>query len=272
MRGYKSRPGQSGDEEAEYRLTAPDVPVVAHPDRVAALRAFLPRNPDVSCVVLDDGFQHRCVHRDLDIVLIDATRDTFHDQLLPAGHLREPFDALQRADAVIVTRAGEVDAGLAQEIDRWHGKLPIAWTRHAWTALRDHLAGGQALPVSWLKGKRVVTMLGVGNPKAIIAQLEDGGANVMADVPVGDHEDYDIAELALARGLCGGLDAMVVTRKDWVKIEPLLGRIDRWPTRIIVPQLEMEFLAGQQVLSEMLLNVVRGQARGNDRGIDRAAR
>ena len=231
MRGYKSQPGQRGDEELEYRHTLPEVEVLANPDRIAALRAYQPRHPDVDCVVLDDGFQHRRLHR-------------------------EPPLALARASAVIVTHADDIDAGIAQDIDRWHGKPPIAWARHAWRQLQIHAKHAGDLPIAWLKGKRVLTMFGIGNPAAVRAQVEAAGAKIMVDIPAGDHERFDIAKLATARGLCDGLDAMVVTRKDWVKIEPLISKLGGWPTAIIVPHLEIEFIKGEDALQALLVNAV----------------
>jgi tetraacyldisaccharide 4'-kinase len=260
MRGYKARPGEIGDEEAEYRALLPDVAVLANPDRAAALGDFLPQHPEIDCVVLDDGFQHRRLHRDLDIVLIDATADTLRGELLPAGNLREPVDAMARADAVIVTHATEFDARLADDIERWHGKVPLAWARHVWTQIwtRCNEPRMQPEPVSWLRGKRVVTMLGVGNPRSIIAQTEAAGAHIMANIPADDHERYDRAKLITARGLCDGADALLVTRKDWVKIEPLLRDVGGWKAPIVVPQLEIEFIAGAETLQAALLEVVRG--------------
>src|SRR5262245_29106801 len=79
LRGYRARPGESSDEEAEHRAELPGVAVVANPKRAAALRAFLAEHPEVGCAVLDDGFQHRQLRRDLDLVLIDASADTLRD-------------------------------------------------------------------------------------------------------------------------------------------------------------------------------------------------
>ncbi len=137
MRGYGARPPEPSDEEAEYALRLPDVPVVADPDRLSALRRFLDANPAVDSVLLDDGFQHRRLARDLDLVLIDATRETLGDRLLPAGFLREPPSALRRADAVVVTRAVRVDDAIAAKIRAAHGRPPVAWSRHVWTDQTD---------------------------------------------------------------------------------------------------------------------------------------
>jgi tetraacyldisaccharide 4'-kinase len=209
---------------------------------------------------MDDGFQHRQLQRDLDVVLIDATRDTFHDDLLPAGHLREPLETLKRADAVIVTRSGTVDEGLTQQIERWHGKPPIAWARHAWPQLWIKYSDPrmEPEPVSWLRGKRIVTLLGTGNPHSILEQVEAAGAKVMANVPAGDHEHYDRAKLIAARDLCDGSEGLFMTRKDWVKVGPLLarGRVGQWHVPIIIPQVDIEFIAGEDALRQMLLRAV----------------
>ncbi len=257
MRGYGATSGEKNDEQLEYEWHEPDVPIVACPDRYAALSEFLPAHPNVDCVVLDDGFQHRQLHRDLDLVLVDASGKTFDQALLPAGRLREPAQSLQRADAVIVTRACAVDSQLMQSVARAHGRPPIAWTQHRWSDLLVS-AGGiqQHEPVHWLDDKRMLVMLGVGNPRAVELLLEQAGATIAARIPARDHERYDRAKLATARGLCTGVDAMFLTAKDWVKIRTLVDSAD-WPCPIVVPQLAIDVHHGAADLRAMLLKTVR---------------
>lgn len=275
MRGYGARPGRGdegdegdeadeGDEVMEHRLRLGDVPVVADPDRVAALRSFLPEHAGIDCVVLDDGFQHRRLGRDLDLVLIDATRDTMHDRLLPRGWLREPLDSLERADAVIVTRARGIDDRLASAIERRHGRPPLAWSRHAWTglALFDRRSEPDEVPVDWLDGKRIVTLLGVGNRAPVRDQIEATGAVVAADVPARDHERYDRAKITLVRSLCDGVDALVMTAKDWVKARRLID-LESWPVPIVVPQLEIDVFEGAGALGTMIVDAARAANRGS---------
>jgi tetraacyldisaccharide 4'-kinase len=207
-------------------------------------------------VVLDDGFQHRRLARDLDLVLIDATRSELDDRLLPYGWQREPASSLRRADAVIVTRSNGVDERLAAVIERWHGRPPLAWTRHAWTTLQVHTGGVTAAEaVAWLAGRRVVTMLGVGNPAAVRSQAESAGAVIVADLPVRDHEAYDRSKMMQAKGLCDGMDALLMTPKDWVKARDLID-LESWPTPIVVPQLEIEVLQGVDALDDRILQAV----------------
>lgn len=257
MRGYGAGGGEPGDEEMEYAERLPDVPVVADPDRAGALARFLPAHPEIDCVLLDDGFQHRRVARDLDLVLLDATRSGLDDRLLPAGYLREPSASLRRADGVIVTRAEAVDPGLAERIASAHGARPLAWSRHAWTGLRmiDD-AGERVVAVDWLRGKRVHTLLGIGNAAAVRAQIAAAGAIIGQVVSARDHERYTAARLERLRRSARGVDAIVMTGKDWVKAR---GLID-WAIAgvpIVVPELAIEVFEGEAALSRRALAAVR---------------
>ena len=264
MRGYGAASGEEPDEVLEHRLQLPDVPVVADPDRVASLRSFLPTHGGIDCVVLDDGFQHRRLGRELDLVLIDAARDTMRDHMLPRGWLREPLGSLERADAVIVTRARGIDERLASAIEHRHGRPPLAWSRHAWTGLDlfDPRREPGTVPVDWLAGKRVITLLGVGNRPPVRDQIEATGAIVAADVPARDHERYDLAKMTLLRSLCDGVDAVVMTGKDWVKARGLID-LETWPVPIVVPRLEIDVFEGALALETMIVNAATAANRGS---------
>lgn len=257
MRGYRAPRGGVSDEQAEHEQLLPQIDVLAQPDRLAALRRYLPQHPDVGCVLLDDGFQHRRLHRDLDLVLIDARRAGPGARLLPAGYLREPASALRRADAVIITRAASVDPMLAERIASLHGRPPLAWTRHVWKGLTlyEQKARERTVSAHWLEGKRVLTMLGVARPQAILSQLADAGATVVVSVPVGDHERYTEGTLERVRHLADGLDAVVLTGKDWVKVRRLID-LDAWPVPLLVPELAIEVFEGAAALEDLILAVV----------------
>jgi tetraacyldisaccharide 4'-kinase len=263
MRGYAAKSGEMSDEQAEYRELLPDVDVLAAPDRAAALREYLPAHPEAKCILLDDGFQHRQIHRDLDLVLLDAGADTFNQRMLPAGHLREPLVNLNRADAVIVTHAdadfskSEVSS-LRSQIEELLGKSPVAWSRHQWIELSVMTSDGQTQiqSASWLRNKRVVTMLGIGRPSSVTDELERRGARIMANIPAADHERFDRAKVTTARGLCDGCDALVATAKDWVKLRSLID-LEHWPSAIIVPRLEIDVFDGESALKELILAAVQ---------------
>ena len=121
-RGYRSVDGNANDEKLVLEILCPDTPHEQNPDRVAAVK-FLTSQPNsakrqrVNVIVMDDGFQHRRLHRDLNIVLIDATNPFGHGYLLPRGLLREPLSSLQRADVVIITRSDLVSESALAKIE-----------------------------------------------------------------------------------------------------------------------------------------------------------
>jgi tetraacyldisaccharide 4'-kinase len=253
MRGYRGARGALSDEQADYAERLPDVPVLAAPGRAAALREFLRVATHVDCVLLDDGFQHRQLARDLDLVLIDATRQAGAPHLLPAGWLREPMGSLRRADAVVVTRAAAVDPALSAEIERRHGEPPLAWSRHEWTSIDLHSPSARRqVSAKWLVGRSVATMFGVGNPPAVRSQVQAAGAIIQETVPVRDHEHYSPTIIHAARRASEKTGVLVTTSKDWVKLRHLI-ELSGWPGIIAVPQVRIEVFAGNDALRERIL-------------------
>ena len=258
MRGYRAGATGISDEAAEYASRIPEVPIAVGADRVAAIASL--KDPPGS-ILLDDGFQHRRVHRDLDIVLVDAVHSGLDRGMLPSGPRREPRSALRRADAVVVTRASKIDPVLAAEIERHHGRPPLAWTRHAWTGLTSYQRGVEsARPVSDLNGRRVATAFGVGNPDSIRRSIETAGGIVVHDVPVRDHAAYDADRVSsiVAAAEVAGAEAIVTTLKDWVKIGRHADRLGAMP--VLVPTLEIDFLAGKAGFFEAIDATIAGAA------------
>lgn len=259
LRGYRAHDGQS-DEAEEFRVLLPGVPVAVGADRARALARLLTERTDVDCVVLDDAFQHRSLARDLDIVLVDASRPGLGGALLPAGWLREPAEGLRRAGAVVVTRAVGVDPRLAVEIERLHGRPPLAWTRHAWQGVDVMECSPGSAPVQrqerveCLRGRRVVVALALGNPGPFIAQLQEAGAEIVEQALRRDHAPYTQrdAERLLRSALRH--EAMIVTSfKDWTKLGRAVVRARaRAPVEVGVPRLAIEFLAGLEEMQRIL--------------------
>lgn len=257
MRGYGARAGEESDEALEYRDRLPGVPVLVNPDRVAAITRALANQPEIDCVVLDDGFQHRRVARSLDLVLIDASRSTHRDALLPVGTLREPPESLGRADAVILTHASRIEPALEQWVERYHGAPALARTRHTWRGLHVHNAtGSTAQSVAWLEGRRVVTLLGIGNPQAILGQVRAAGADVLINATARDHERYDRTRILSLIPLCDRADALFTTRKDWVKLRSLID-FSSFPVPVVTPDLGLTITDGEQQLRTRILEAMR---------------
>lgn len=227
-RGYAAAPGQRSDEAAELGILLPGVRHVAHRDRVAAAAAAVATGADV--VVLDDGFQHRRLARDLDLVAVDATDPFGCGHVFPRGLLRERLSGITRADAVILTRAGNVSAARRREIrDRLAlhcgGAPPRVWAEasHAPVAVRD--SAGTRRGVAWLAGRRIGAFAGIGNPSALRSSLESLGAEVIAFRSYPDHHPYSPADLAdLAEwARHHHVSELVTTLKDLVKLPADFG-------------------------------------------------
>lgn len=266
LRGYHA--STLGSDEArelscELGLGAA-VPVGVGPDRVRTAARVLSQRPEVDVFVLDDGFQHRRVRRELDLVLIDATEPFGYGHLLPRGLLREPAANLRRADAVIVTRADQATdlAGLDARIERLCGGKPVAHVACRWEGFRD--AEGGVHGEGFLADRVVVGVCGVGNPGAFERTLRQSARAVPACVAVPDHHDYNLVEL---KGLLGracrlGAQAVVTTEKDWVKWEPLT-RGEALGLPVYRPVLRVKFLDGEAAVDSLLREAV--QRLGNNR-------
>ena len=217
-----------GDDEARvHALLNPQAPVVVAPDRVAGVREARERGADL--VVLDDAFQHRRARRDVDLVLASAERTRGRTRLLPAGPFRESPDALRRASALCVTRrtAGTSDAQqVAERLAAAAPGLPWAVVHLAVDVLRcwrasDGVATAQQ-GIAALDGARVLAVSGIGDPAAFEAQLAACGARVVGARHV-DHHAYTDADAAVLASRARGVDLVVTTLKDAVKLGP------RWP-------------------------------------------
>ena len=222
-RGYGARHGERSDEAAELGLLLPGVPHLADRDRVAAA-AVAAATADV--VVLDDGFQHRRLARDLDIVAVDATDPFGCDRIFPRGLLREPLAGLGRAGAVVLTRASAVDAARRVEIRRrleaaCGAAMPPVWAEARHRPLRLRSAGGGERPLEEIAAARVAAFAGIGNPAAFRGSLESCGAELAGFRGFPDHHAYTATDLDELDRWAGGLRAtlVVTTLKDLVKID-----------------------------------------------------
>ena len=266
MRGYASAGGES-DEAGEYARAFPEVPVVAQPNRVEGLIKLFgaERGMKVDAIVLDDGFQHRRVWRDLDIVLVDATRDPFADALLPAGWLREPVASLKRAGAVVITHAECVDESRVRELSTSIAEVSphalVAVCEHAWTGLSVVESGAERdEPVAWLRGKAVLAACAIGNPDAFISQVAGAAGRQPAGViTLRDHDPFrePVVRRIIEKAREIPAAAVVVTEKDWSKLRHVPA--DRWPCAVVRPGLEMRFRSGGPGVDALILERVRAR-------------
>ncbi|MCE9589680.1 MAG: tetraacyldisaccharide 4'-kinase [Planctomycetes bacterium] len=255
LRGYLDDDGRSDEADVLIRELGSSVPVIAKPDRRLGARIALQHNPAVTVFLLDDGFQRRQVHRDLDLVLIDATNPFGHGHLLPRGLLREPLSGLRRARGIIVTRADLITPDALWALDRTiaerAGRPPIAHAAHVWTGFLD--AKDQLLPIDALRARRVIAVTGIGNPDAFETTLRQHAAAVIHHAKLDDHHNY--ADLnSILPAICRTAstdDILVTTEKDWVKWKPRIAGA-KTPLPVYRPVLGIRYLDGEVAVDNLL--------------------
>jgi len=245
-RGYGAKtPEGPSDEVASM---APETRVYASPDRFASGMLALSEGADV--LVLDDGFQHRKLARDLDLLLVDALDPWGGGRLLPAGFLREPASSARRAGAVMITRADLVPPerreALRRSLERLGADGPCFEACHAPYALEGDLAG----PPSTLKGMPAVLFSGLGNPEGFRGTARALGVDIRADFPFPDHHAYTERDMRALVEETDKLGAklLLTTAKDWVKVKDL----PRGATALSALRVRLELLDGEDRLETLI--------------------
>lgn len=219
--------GYGDDEWRVHELLTPSIPVRIAPDRLQAMHDA--RAAGADCVVLDDAFQHRRAPRVSDVVLISADRWTGREDLLPAGPFRESLEGLTRATAAIIT----VKAAPSERVElverRIRDVAPVlkpAVVRIVPNALHA-LPGtdGQAVEsLDALVGARVMALSAIADPEAFARQLRGCGAQLVHELRFPDHHRFSAADLSRVSAVLHGVDLVVCTLKDAVKLAPLWPR------------------------------------------------
>jgi tetraacyldisaccharide 4'-kinase len=257
-RGYKARDGRS--DEAEMLTRTCDCAMVVNADRVAGARTAIVAGANI--IVLDDGFQHRRIHRDLDIVLIDATNPFGFGHVLPRGLMRERPSALQDADVLVVTRCDQVEeAELEAIFDQLHQyapHAPICQATHKPTAVLDDEE--ELHDISELAGKRVLAFCGLGNPESFFTTLRQVGADIVSHIAYDDHTAYDrrTVEKISDYAAQSQADVLVTTEKDGVKLAGLLFDKPLWQLTV-----RIDLVAGHFELQNRLTDLAAAARRGD---------
>ena len=256
-RGYGSKDGRPNDESMELEHRLDEVPHLQNPDRVEAARAAI-RTFSPQVLVLDDAFQHRRIHRDLNIVLIDALRPFGYNHLLPRGLLRESLSGLRRADIVVLSRAESISETdrqiIRREVQHYAPHVPWVEVSHQPSHLLDDV--GNVTSLDQLAGRRVAAFCAIGNPLGFRLTLARTGADIadLRDFP--DHHQFSDADRqSLAEWVegLGELDYVLCTHKDLVKL-PGVSEIAGCPLKALV--VELQVLTGESVLESHLQAMV----------------
>ena len=248
---------EGGDEACLMARSLPGVPVLVGRKRSLGGRLAVERF-GTQVLLLDDGFQHWQLYRDLDIVLVDATNPFGNGRLLPRGILREPMTSLKRAGLFLITKRDQISADEAEaitaQLHRYNPEAPVAMAVHkpasclSFAAWYDGRRAGEAgLP----KGTKVLAVSALGNPASFEQTLRDAGFTVAAAVRYEDHHHYSrddirmLAEKAAASGCY-----LMTTEKDAVKLPASL--IEEYKLPLYVLGITIEIVEGQEKIDSLL--------------------
>ncbi len=244
-------PEQAGDEPCLIAKSVPGLIVVIGADRYqAGLLALEQFQPDF--ILLDDGFQHIRVHRDLNILLLDATRPFGNGWTLPLGLLREPLSALKRADMVLFTRAnpGHTVANPG---------IPFCVSEHHLAGF-NYLKSAEEISLEKLQQVRVAAFAGIADPDAFFEALRALGIPLVATLSLADHEPYSAEGMMALEHFAkaSAADCLLTTEKDGVK---LAGSGENRMQQIITARLELRLKDGGQLLKQNLDKLLSSKNR-----------
>ena len=260
----------AGDEAFMLAKHLPNVPVLIGPERAVTGRYAI-EHFGAQVAILDDGYQHWQLERDMDILLVDAVNVFGNGYLLPRGTLREPLSHIDRADVCLMTKVDQAAPGAIEYI--WEtfrsynqdGLIlesihqPRQFVRLAdW--YEDIAAGG--VPVTELRGKKVLAVSAIGNPASFEQTLADLGIEIVESMRYPDHHDYgekDMAEV-LYRAETLGVEAIIITEKDAVKVPGDVVRA-KWRIPMYVISVEVTFQKGQEAFFSTLKEALAEKLR-----------
>jgi tetraacyldisaccharide 4'-kinase len=256
-RGYKAH---QSDEVAVLVQNCPNAKIIVNPDRIKGSDEAIGKF-GANVLIMDDGFQHRRLHRDLDIVTIDATNPYGFGKLLPAGLLREPLTCLKRADAVVLTRCNQVTdndlARLEENLKSVNPNLLIARSIHNPTYAIS--SGNKKLGIAELKNKKIFAFCGIGNPDSFLNTIRQIGATLLGSKIYNDHYQYtanDINEIyEQAERLKA--DFILTTQKDWAKITSLASPKKDVPLAYLA--IELKFITAEDKITQLIETVLAGK-------------
>ncbi len=218
-------PAESGDEPFLLAEKLPSAVVMIGKQRYAAGKYLLEKFP-LDVIILDDGYQHLALNRDLNILLLDATNPFGNGWLFPRGTLREPLAALSRAQAIIITHSDLIPTKelhlLQENLRKRLPQIPIFESCHRADCLIE-IKQGKKLPLNWLVGKRVISFAAIANPQKLRDSLTRLGAEVCFHFSFPDHHSYSPNDIIEIEKMAARKDvaAVITTEKDKVRCQQL---------------------------------------------------
>lgn len=250
-------PREVGDEPFLLAKNLEGIPVVVGRNRFRAGQ-FAVQKLGCDVVVLDDGFQHLHLQRDLDIALLDSTNPFGNHKAIPAGILREPVRGLSRAGLLVLTRVDQARGldelrGLLRELNP---EAPIVEAVHKPLGMFS-LGRAEAQDLGLVRNRRVIALSSLGNPGSFERTLSDLGSFLVRRIRYPDHYPYSATDLDFIAGVFrdSKADLVVSTEKDGVRLKGLDPSLP-----ILVLKVGIEVVRGEHVLKSSLESVLRSES------------
>jgi|WetSurMetagenome_2_1015567.scaffolds.fasta_scaffold168104_2 tetraacyldisaccharide 4'-kinase len=266
-RGIMASIEDAGDEPSQLTEKFSHLIVVVDEKRVrGALKAV---ELGAEIVLLDDGFQHQYLHRDLNLVVMTAEEIENGDWLLPTGNRREPMSSLKRADALIITRCADreqfeqakrtIEKRFKTSLHpyKFFKEKRIFGVQTKWKSF-THASTHEKVESNSFVGKRIIAVSGIGNPKTFESLLVDSGMKIVKHFVFSDHHwfsDEDVRSIVHARKELG-VDFILTTEKDAVRLRGQFSEILK-NEPVIVGEIQQVVIAGEDMLDTVIKNIIR---------------
>lgn len=245
------------DEHLVFQENIPDIPHLLNKDRVqSGLHAI--SQFQAQYVLLDDGFQHLRLKRDMNIVTIDTLNPFGFGHIIPRGMLREPLEELRRADLFILTHTDQCSHDKIQLIiDQLHtiaGRVPVVETVHRPIGL-EALRCPEMIDIAVLQGKGVFAFCAIGNPESFRKSIESLGGKLLNFHAFPDHHVYTAPELGTLNAAAKriGAEVIIVTQKDRVKIKNTFAS---WNLPLWTLKIEVHVTKGYEIFENKMNTIL----------------
>ena len=257
---------EAGDEAYLMAKMMPGVPVVIGKNRDVT-GSYAVEKLQAEVIIMDDGYQHWQLKRDLDIVLVDTLNMFGNGCLLPRGILREPLNHLDRADMFLFTKSDQSSqltrTSLTDNIRRYNTEAPIVECIHhakEFVEIADWYKGIQQnrLPLEDLRGKRVMVFSAIGNPSSFEQNVSGCGLEIVEAIRYPDHHDYGMLEMQYIGERASELnaDALITTGKDAVKIPTEFIYFNR-DIPLYVMNMDIMVTRNEEIFDKKLVDTVK---------------
>ena len=211
-------PSFYGDESVLLKMNNPEIPIYAGPQKWKSAKLLLQEVKSIDVLLIDDGFQHRRLHRDFDILLLDTSVSKQDYDWPPLGRARESLQAIRRASALVFTKCEQSNEKTRQYLEIECKSHPMILHSEQRQGIPQWRRGRALTSSSILHEGRGLAFCGLGNPESFLKGLQNQGLNIGEFKIFADHFVYDDKSIKMLAEMGTNFDYLVTSEKDFVKL------------------------------------------------------